>query len=191
MNYRKLWESHNGPIPKDSEGFSYEIHHIDGDHSNNDIDNLSLVTIREHLDIHLKQEDWFAAALIAKRIGMGPEYSSNLQRGKKRPGVGGAKKGNIPWNKGVEGCFNEHTIESFRKTRAGKRYGRLKVTDDDCAKILVEFNQKPILEGVGQKAANGKIITYERMFSKKYHESYGITEAQMYNIITGRRNVLC
>ena len=93
MNYRRLWESHYGPIPKDEEGFSYEIHHIDGDHKNDNISNLKLVTIKEHLNIHLQQEDWFAAALIAKRIGLGPDYISSLQRGKKRPGVGGRKKG--------------------------------------------------------------------------------------------------
>lgn len=191
MNYRKLWESHNGPIPKDSEGFSYEIHHIDGNHSNNDINNLSLLTIREHLDIHLKQEDWFAAALIAKRIGMGPEYSSNLQRGKKRPGVGGAKKGNIPWNKGMAECFNSDTIEKFKITRAGKRYGKIKVSDADCKKILDLFIKRPVIEGAGSKSANGRVLTYERLFSKTFHKEYNITEAQMYNIVTGKRNVLC
>lgn len=191
MNYRRLWEDHFGPIPVDEEGFSYEIHHIDGSHHNNDIDNLKLVSIREHLDIHLSQEDWFAAALIAKRIGLGPNYSSNLQRGKKRPGVGGRKKGSIPWNKGVVGCFSPHTIESFQKTRAGKRYGRVKLSDDQCRQIIDTFNARPEIEGVGEKSANGRVMTYERLFSKKFHKQCGVTEAALYNIITGKRNVLC
>ena len=42
MDYRKLWESHNGPIPKDNEGRSYEIHHVDGNHQNNVIENLKI-----------------------------------------------------------------------------------------------------------------------------------------------------
>jgi hypothetical protein len=31
-NYRKIYENHNGIIPKDSDGRTYEIHHIDGNH---------------------------------------------------------------------------------------------------------------------------------------------------------------
>ena len=115
MSYRKIWESVYGAIPKDEEGFSFEIHHIDGNHSNNNIENLKLVSIKEHLKIHLEQEDWFAAALIAKRIGLGPDYSSSLQKGKKRPGAGGVKKSTIPWNKGKKGCFSELTIQTFKK----------------------------------------------------------------------------
>lgn len=191
MSYRCLWERHFGPIPVDNEGFSYEIHHIDGNHNNNELSNLMLVSIREHLDIHLKQEDWFAAALIAKRIGLGPEYSSELQKGKKRPGVGGRKKGSVPWNKGLVGCFSPETIESFQKTRAGVRYGRVKLTDDVCREILDLFNAQPDAGEVGKKSANGKVMTYERLFSKKFHTRYGVTEAALYNIITGKRNVLC
>lgn len=190
MNYRKLWESHYGPIPRDEEGFSYEIHHIDGNHKNNNITNLKLVTIREHLNIHLQQEDWFAAALIAKRIGLGPDYTSSLQRGKKRPGVGGARKGNIPWNKGKKGCFEEATIQSFKETRSGKRYGVVKVTDDECLKILNRYHERLGLDGEGMKSANGRTLTYERLFAKSFHNQYNITEAQLYNIITGKRNVL-
>lgn len=190
MNYRKIWESVYGAIPKDEEGFSFEIHHIDGNHSNNNIENLKLVSIKEHLKIHLEQEDWFAAALIAKRIGLGPDYSSSLQKGKKRPGAGGVKKSTIPWNKGKKGCFSELTIQTFKKTRQGKRFGKLKVSDKMCLDILNLYNNKPYLEGEGTKSANGKTLSYERLFSKKYHKEYNITEAQLFNILTGKRNVL-
>jgi hypothetical protein len=54
MDYRKLWESVNGKIPKDKYGRSYEIHHIDGNRKNNSIDNLMCVSIDEHYYIHLK-----------------------------------------------------------------------------------------------------------------------------------------
>ena len=52
VNYRKIYEDHYGQIPLDEEGRSYDIHHIDGNHNNNDISNLKAVTIQEHYDIH-------------------------------------------------------------------------------------------------------------------------------------------
>lgn len=78
VNYRKIYEKHFGQIPKDSEGRKYDIHHIDGDHTNNDISNLKAVTIQEHYDIHYAQGDWFACLLIAERLSMSPELLSNL-----------------------------------------------------------------------------------------------------------------
>lgn len=186
MHYRKIWENTYGEIPIDENGFSYEIHHADGNHKNNNIENLQLVTIREHFDIHLQQEDWFAAALIAKRIGFGPDYSSSLQKGKKRPNIGGVPKGTVPWNKGKKYSFSEE----IRNNRKGKRFGKVKITDHECYLILEKYNNKIPLNGVGDISKNGRKITYERVFSKEFHKEYNVTESQLYNIITGKRNVL-
>jgi len=68
-NYRKIYENEYGPIPR-----GYEIHHIDGNHNNNDISNLKAVTIQEHYDIHYAQKDWHACMLIAYRLGRDPDY---------------------------------------------------------------------------------------------------------------------
>lgn len=43
-----VWEKHNGKIPK-----GYQIHHIDGDKENNSIENLQLVTPKEHSKHHI------------------------------------------------------------------------------------------------------------------------------------------
>lgn len=188
MSYRKIWIKEHGEIPKDVDGFSYEIHHIDGNHNNNDLSNLQLVTIREHLKIHLDQEDWFAAALIAKRLGLGPDYSSKLQTGKKRPGIGGVKKGTIPWNKNKKNCFSEHTIQKMKDYRKGKRHN-CKLDDETCKKILNLYNVKPHIEGVGEKSKNGKILSYDTAFAKKYHKQYDVSDKQILNIIQGKRNV--
>jgi len=59
MSYRKIWENIYGPIPK-----GYEIHHIDGNRMNNDIENLRCVSIEEHYEIHYKQGDYLALSLI-------------------------------------------------------------------------------------------------------------------------------
>jgi len=69
MNYRQIWIKHNGPIPYDSDGRRYEIHHINGDHSDNRIENLTCISIMEHLFIHAKQGDKGAVSAILKRLG--------------------------------------------------------------------------------------------------------------------------
>ena len=75
-NYRKIYENHNGPIPLDENGRTYEVHHVDGDHSNNDPSNLLAVSIDEHLNIHLIQQDWAAAAAIMNRVNQSPDERS-------------------------------------------------------------------------------------------------------------------
>ena len=90
--HRKIYEDHFGSIPKDKDGRSYEIHHIDGNHSNNDPTNLKCVTIQEHYDIHYSQGDWSACQLILTRMNKTPSEiskecsdlatKSNLKRSK-------------------------------------------------------------------------------------------------------------
>ena len=66
--YRKIYEQHNGPIPNDENGRTYEIHHIDGNHSNNSTLNLKAVPIIEHFNIHFSQGDYAACLLISERM---------------------------------------------------------------------------------------------------------------------------
>lgn len=47
--YRKIYEDHYGPIPK-----GYHVHHIDGNHENNDPENLMAVTPEEHARLHVE-----------------------------------------------------------------------------------------------------------------------------------------
>jgi hypothetical protein len=77
-NHRQLWINYYGPIPKDEQGRSYEIHHINGDHADNRIENLKCVSIQEHYDIHLKQGNYGACMLIANRLDMSAEDISKL-----------------------------------------------------------------------------------------------------------------
>lgn len=53
--YRRIYEHHFGPIPK-----GYHIHHKDGNHSNNEPENLMCVTAQEHFRIHYDQKDYGA-----------------------------------------------------------------------------------------------------------------------------------
>jgi len=76
--YRKLYEEYYGPIIKDEDGRSYEIHHIDGNRNNNSIDNLQCVSIKEHYNIHYNQKDWGACNKILLRMKTSPEELSKL-----------------------------------------------------------------------------------------------------------------
>lgn len=92
--YRRLYEKHYGPIPKDNEGRSYDIHHIDGNSKNNDITNLVALTIQEHYDIHYRQNDWAACLSIAKRMKISAEERSDLAR---KNAASQIAKGIHPW----------------------------------------------------------------------------------------------
>lgn len=66
--YRKIWVAAYGEIPKDAEGRSYEIHHVNGDRTDNRLENLQCVSIQEHFDIHYAAGEYKACALIAGRM---------------------------------------------------------------------------------------------------------------------------
>ena len=75
-DHRRIYEQHYGPIPKEQNGRTYDIHHIDGNHYNNDPVNLVAVTKQEHYDIHYSQKDWAACQGILSHLDMTPEEIS-------------------------------------------------------------------------------------------------------------------
>lgn len=76
--YRKIYETFHGPIPKDENGRSYDIHHIDGNRNNNNIFNLIALSVQDHFDIHYLQGDYAACHVLSKRIKLSPEQISDL-----------------------------------------------------------------------------------------------------------------
>ena len=74
--YRKIYEDYHKCclLPY------IEIHHIDGNHKNNSIENLMPVSAIEHFEIHKKQGDKAAAALIGIRAGVSIEERAQLNR---------------------------------------------------------------------------------------------------------------
>lgn len=76
--YRKIYEGHYGPIPKDNNGRSFDVHHIDGNRNNNTPNNLIALSITDHFDLHKKQGDWAACLLFAERLKLTAEERSIL-----------------------------------------------------------------------------------------------------------------
>jgi hypothetical protein len=78
--YHKIYKTFYDSIPKDQNGRSFEIHHIDGDRTNNSILNLVALSIQDHYDVHYIQGDYGACWKIAERFNLSNEEISNLGR---------------------------------------------------------------------------------------------------------------
>jgi hypothetical protein len=179
-NYKKLWIKYNGPIPKESNGRSYEIHHINGDHSDNRLENLECIPIAIHYQRHYDRGDWGACVMIAKRMNMPPTFISNIQKGKKRPGIGGVKKGTVPWNKGIN--------YKLSKEECARRKGKVfssKVTIDQVKEIRTLFDSKPTISwyNEGMVSKNGKPYSYMRAFAKEYCGMFNLGQAGLMKIL--------
>jgi hypothetical protein len=181
--HRKVWENYYGKIPCDEFNRTYEIHHIDGNRNNNDIENLKCISIKEHLKIHKEQKDFGACSLIMRRMGMSPEEISNIQKGSKRPGVGGVKKGTIPWNKGKTMITSQQTKEKRSKNSTGELNSKAKLTEKEVIEILELYFNKPDLPLNGKKQQNGRVNSYEWSFSKHYCSNYEITSAALMRLL--------
>jgi len=72
MNYRKLYKDNIGKIPK-----NWDIHHIDFNHDNNDLNNLIAVPKIVHTIIH--QTGYLDKEEIENLIQI---YNENITRGK-------------------------------------------------------------------------------------------------------------
>ena len=81
IDYRDVWIDHYGEIPVDSDGRTYEIHHIDGNRENNDITNLIALSLDDHYSIHKLQGDYSACLLMSvQRMNRTPEQISDDAR---------------------------------------------------------------------------------------------------------------
>ena len=59
--HRQVWIDGNGPIPD-----GMHVHHIDGDHDNNDPSNLRIISASEHARLHYREREPSIRARLAE-----------------------------------------------------------------------------------------------------------------------------
>ena len=174
-DYRKVWVEHNGPIPLDNSGRSYEVHHKDGNRNNNSIDNLVCVSIREHYDIHYDQGDWAACRLIAERMEIGAEEKKLLAE------------------KNATTMVKEGTHPFLKENR--KKYGCNGITSEDAktrSEILVKENKHPFQKGnsgyldsnLASERNSKRIDEGTHNFVGESNPSYGRIKKGTHNFVT-------
>jgi hypothetical protein len=191
--YRKIWKDFYGDIPKDKNGRSMEIHHINGNHNDNHIENLKLVTIEEHYDTHYSQGDWGACVMIAKRMEKTSEELSLIQQGKKRPGVGGVKKGTVPWNKNKKGytIHNSEHIEKLKHQMIGEGNPNTKLSENDVKRIRLDYENNVTISSFDSNIrptylTKGLFTTYLGAFSNEYAKKYNVSSNNIKRIIQNK-----
>ena len=156
--HRLIYQKSVGSIPKDKNGISYDIHHIDGNRKNNDISNLKAVSLREHYDIHFSQGDWMACQRILKRMNNDPiEKSMLLSKANKER---------------VKNGTHNFMSEGWIKESKDRRSDTWEVTFPNGDIVIVKnLKQFCVLHNLNQGAMNqvglGKKLHHKGFFCKK------------------------
>ena len=113
----------------------------------------------------------------------GGEYAGNS--GYLRTGIGGVKKGQIPWNKGLSGytIHNEEYKNNLSKVLSGKNNPRAILKDNQVKDIIECYINKPSFNGIGEIMKNGIPMSYDRIFSKIKSLEYNVTPENIDRII--------
>jgi hypothetical protein len=114
-----------------------------------------------------------------------PEELSLLQKGIKRPGIGGRKKGFIPWNKGIK--WSDDIKKRWSEKRKGIFWGKRKISENDIISIITAYKNQEYIENVGQIQKNGKKMNYLWAFSLKYAVKYNVNPQTIKTLI--KKNV--
>jgi len=170
VNYRKIYEQYYGAIPYDEFGRRYEIHHIDGNPNNNEINNLKCISIKEHYEIHYKQKDWGACLLIARAMKISPEEKKNLAR------LAAIKRLEEGTHNFLNKDSNENRVKAgthnFLGGEIGGRTSRKRVAEGTHIFLGGEVQRKQILDGKN-KLVGGKLQkeSAKRLLEEGRHHS--------------------
>lgn len=172
-NYVKIWETYN----KSSLLPGMEIHHIDGNHQNNNPENLVAVTIEQHLEIHKSQRDHGAVQAILIRMNRTKEQQELLR-------ISASKHQSELWNNGSHN-FQKLSLEERSEI---SRNAALKTVSLGVG--IHAINTDPIL--AIQNARNAGLIAAQKRSGflnteSKEHGSNFVKETKWWVNIEGKR----
>ena len=153
---RNIYKQHHGSIPKDIDGRSYEIHHVDGNRYNNEPANLIAVTIQEHYQIHSSLQDWGACYAIAVRMKMSHDELSALAT---KNGLDRVDAGTHPWS-GERGSIHSKKVQKERITAGTHHFAGEKgsIHSKKVQKDLVDAGIHHLLGGSIQRQCQAKLV---------------------------------
>ena len=150
-DYRKLWIEHHGPIPLDKNGKSFEIHHINGDHSDDRIENLMCVSIEDHYKIHESQGDLLACCAILRRMddwaerfaGLSPEQKLKISEQAKNAAEERVLKGTHNFLGGeIQRAHQARRKQEGSHNFVGKKNPNYQVMDDGTIEVIINCLNK-------------------------------------------------
>ena len=146
--HRKIYEQHYGAIPD-----GYHIHHKDGVHANNDVNNLQCVTAQEHYNIHKAQGDYGAcwALMVTGHISVTPEERAMLVSKQQKELV---KQGKHPWMKREDG-----TSLSYDRR-------------EETSQIVSEAQKKLVESGKHHMLKENRDVAMNEKISKSHKKKY-------------------
>ena len=211
MNYRKIWENAYGEIPKDLDGRTYDIHHIDGNRKNNSIENLICLSIEDHYKIHLKQfeetkseKEFRSLVFLSNRMGRPTESLtgwsvsnetkekiSNTLSGKKRPAdVVKKYQEKLKGYKWTEEQIKSRSegLKNFYKSRdrESRSEWRKNISESHKGKIISE-ETKIKLSRINSKLSDNEVLEIMDLINtgktyKFISEKYNISQSQITSI---------
>lgn len=121
--HRYIWEKYNGNVPK-----GYEIHHIDSDKDNNEIENLIAMSKKEHLTYHGEN---VPEELVEK-------WKNNLEKVREKASQWHKSKEGRKWHSQMSKKAYEkrkpqaETCINCGKKYKSKKYGAVKFCNPSC-----------------------------------------------------------
>lgn len=181
-HYRKVWEEYNKrTIPK-----GYHIHHIDGNHENDDPSNLMCVSAEEHFMLHLLRGD--QVALYGKFI----QGASDAEKK-------GGSKSKPRWNEGDKKKNLSISLKESYKKRGGSPLKGRTVSEETRKKMseasvgeknamygkthTLEVKKK--LSDIGKKLTGEKNPFYGKKHSKKTKEMLSQNAKERVGVLNG------
>jgi hypothetical protein len=161
-----VWEFYNGKVPK-----GHHVHHIDGDKSDNSIENLELMTASEHTSSHWTDEKRELARKHAEKIRpMTKKWHASKEGHKWHVEHGIETLGNIePFERKCIYCSKKYITKTYHQNFCSnkcKSADRRKRGVDNVEKIC-EFCKKTFKSCKYKKSTCCSSVCGKRLLRKK------------------------